>query len=280
MTDATPPPSYLVFTDLDGSLLDHHSYDWQPAAPWLMRLGEAGIPVIPVTSKTRSELLELRRELGLEKTPFIGENGAVIGLPPSWQHATLDRDPDDIEGLRIKTLGADINFLRQRLEVLREHLGCRFRCLSEMPLEEIVAETGLSEPAARRAVAREGSEPILWEDDARALDEFRAALKDDALTLTQGGRFHHVMGDVDKGRAIDWLVARFVALRGASPVTLGLGDGPNDVSLLQAVDRAVLIRGCHSHPVEVSHPSLYSTRRAGPHGWVEGIEHWLGETLA
>ncbi len=36
----------LVFSDLDGTLLDSHSYDWQPAAPWLSRLHEANIPVI------------------------------------------------------------------------------------------------------------------------------------------------------------------------------------------------------------------------------------------
>ncbi|EFB2834421.1 hypothetical protein FHD46_03220 [Escherichia coli] len=29
----------LIFTDLDGTLLDSHSYDWQPAAPWLNREG-------------------------------------------------------------------------------------------------------------------------------------------------------------------------------------------------------------------------------------------------
>ncbi len=25
----------LVFSDLDGTLLDSHSYDWQPGSPWL-----------------------------------------------------------------------------------------------------------------------------------------------------------------------------------------------------------------------------------------------------
>ncbi|WP_340638223.1 hypothetical protein [Salinicola tamaricis] len=71
MSDATGGPQrppLLVFTDLDGSLLDHHSYDWQPAAPWLERLAAAGVPVIPTTSKTRAELLALRRELALEHT--------------------------------------------------------------------------------------------------------------------------------------------------------------------------------------------------------------------
>lgn len=51
----------LLFTDLDGSLLDHHSYDWQPARAWLKRLKQLGVPVIPVTSKTRSEIVPLRR---------------------------------------------------------------------------------------------------------------------------------------------------------------------------------------------------------------------------
>lgn len=46
----------LLFTDLDGSLLDHHDYDWKPAEPWLDALRQAGVAVIPVTSKTRSEL--------------------------------------------------------------------------------------------------------------------------------------------------------------------------------------------------------------------------------
>lgn len=27
--------SLLIFSDLDGSLLDIHTYEWQPAMPWL-----------------------------------------------------------------------------------------------------------------------------------------------------------------------------------------------------------------------------------------------------
>lgn len=270
----------LVFTDLDGSLLDHHSYDWSPAAPWLKRLASAGIAVIPVTSKTRAELIELRQELGLENSPFIAENGAVIGLPAAWQHARLDRDPHDIGGLRIKTLGVDIIFLRQRLGVMRTRQGMRFRCLSEMALDEVMELTGLDDAAARRAQQREGSEPLLWEDDDATLEEFRRMLTNDGLSLTRGGRFWHVMGNMDKGRAVNWLTARFTALRGETPLTLGLGDGPNDVALLNAVDRAVLIRGAHAHPVEVSQPSLYRTRETGPRGWAEGMDYWLGEELA
>jgi len=43
----------LIFTDLDGTLLNAESYSYQAALPTLARLQQAGIPVIPVTSKTR-----------------------------------------------------------------------------------------------------------------------------------------------------------------------------------------------------------------------------------
>lgn len=41
----------VVYTDLDGSLLDHHSYSFEPAQTMLMHLAARGIPLIPCTSK-------------------------------------------------------------------------------------------------------------------------------------------------------------------------------------------------------------------------------------
>ena len=51
----------LVFTDLDGSLLDHHSYSYRDALPQLHVLDRADIPVIPASSKTRAEIARLRQ---------------------------------------------------------------------------------------------------------------------------------------------------------------------------------------------------------------------------
>ena len=70
----------LVFTDLDGSLLDHDTYSYTAALPMLERLSDGGIPVIFVSSKTRSEIVELRGELG-NNNPFIVENGAAVFIP-------------------------------------------------------------------------------------------------------------------------------------------------------------------------------------------------------
>jgi len=70
----------LVFTDLDGSLLNHDDYSFEEARPALDRLRKAKIPLIFVTSKTCREVEPLQNRLGLRE-PFIVENGGGIFVP-------------------------------------------------------------------------------------------------------------------------------------------------------------------------------------------------------
>ncbi len=67
----------IVFTDLDGSLMDHETYAFDEALPALEALAQDDIPVIVVSSKTRAEILPLVSQLKLTG-PIIAENGAVI----------------------------------------------------------------------------------------------------------------------------------------------------------------------------------------------------------
>ena len=48
----------MVFTDLDGSLLDHENYAFDAALPALEALARADIPVSIVSSKTRAEIIQ------------------------------------------------------------------------------------------------------------------------------------------------------------------------------------------------------------------------------
>ena len=265
----------LLFTDLDGSLLDPRGQDGSPARPWLARLRQHGVPVIPVTCRTRRELAPLRQALGLADTPFIAENGAVVGLPPAWCHARLEGRPGP-DGVSVKTLGVDIAFIRKRLSVWRKRLGADFTLTSEIALERLMTVAGIDEAEARLARMREGSEPLLWHDDDARLEALREGLAGDGLSLLRGERFWYVTGQVDKGRAVTWLLERFTALRGRRPLTLALGDGPNDVGMLEAVDQAVVIRSHHGLAVQPDHPALYRTTAMGPTGWAEGVAHWWG----
>ncbi|MCU0535678.1 MAG: HAD-IIB family hydrolase, partial [Hydrococcus sp. Prado102] len=61
---------FLIFTDLDGTLLNQDDYAYEAAIPVLEKLKTQQIPVVPVTSKTRQEVETLRQEIKLED-PFI-----------------------------------------------------------------------------------------------------------------------------------------------------------------------------------------------------------------
>ena len=73
----------VIYTDLDGSLLDHYTYEATAALPLLRQLEQLGTPVIPCTSKTAAELVPLCKTLQLSG-PFIAENGALICVPTNW----------------------------------------------------------------------------------------------------------------------------------------------------------------------------------------------------
>ena len=67
----------VIFTDLDGTVLNHHNYAYEAVLPLLEQLQLRGVPVILNSSKTLSELEVWQRRLHLH-TPMIAENGGVI----------------------------------------------------------------------------------------------------------------------------------------------------------------------------------------------------------
>ena len=74
---------YLVFTDLDGTLLDEQ-YRFDAALPAIEALRERSVPLVLASSKTLAEMVPLALSLNLT-APFIAENGGVIGFPQRWK---------------------------------------------------------------------------------------------------------------------------------------------------------------------------------------------------
>ena len=56
-------PPLVVFSDLDGTLLDHDTYAWDAAKPALTRLALLGCPVILTSSKTAAEITVLQADM-------------------------------------------------------------------------------------------------------------------------------------------------------------------------------------------------------------------------
>ena len=126
----------LVFTDMDGTLLDHHTYSFEAAKPALTALEKKDIPVIPTTSKTFAELQPLRESIGLDG-PFIIENGAAIFIP----HGFFKQKPSGtvwIDGYWCKAFISNKNYWIKLLEKIGSEFDGKYKQFSKMSIQEIL----------------------------------------------------------------------------------------------------------------------------------------------
>ena len=267
----------LIYSDLDGSLLDHHDYSHAAADARLAELEQRGTPVIPVSSKTRAELMELRTELH-NNHPFIAENGAAVFIPEDCFNeqpaGTIRRD-----GFFVREFSLPRSYWLQKLETAARPFRRDFTSFEALSVEDIVRLTGLDPDAARRAAQREYGEPLRWKGDDERKAAFIRLMEQHGATILQGGRFMHVSGDCDKGRALRWLNAQYARQTGATPVSIAIGDSQNDVAMLEAADYAIIIRSPSHEPPPLSRSEgVLVTEGFGPVGWDEGVREVL-ETI-
>jgi mannosyl-3-phosphoglycerate phosphatase len=253
------PTRTVVFTDLDGSLLDPVTYSWEEARPALARLRLEGIPVVLVTSKTRAEVEMLRRALD-NRDPFIVENGGAAFLPvgsfPFATPALLEWGPlypELVAGLRAAS----------------HRSGCRVRGFNDMAVEEIAALCGFSIQEAALAKAREYDEPFIILDSGRAADLF-SAIEEQNLRWMRGGRLYHLCGNNDKRQAVKALVRLYQQAFGQVR-SIGIGDGPNDAGFLAAVDVPVLMPSSFLDELQREVPNGVVAPAPGPKGWSAAV---------
>ncbi|WP_428033458.1 HAD-IIB family hydrolase [Amphritea sp.] len=267
----------LIFTDLDGSLLDHFSYSFHEAEPLLALLSELAVPVIPVTSKTRAELAALRIALN-NPHPFIVENGAAVFIPDNY-FINPPAGSFRVDDYYCYQFSKPREHWVAQLADLQPEFGEEFETFTSMGVTGIKASTGLSELAAQMANQREFSEPVRWLGTDERKQQFVAVLRQQGATVLQGGRFLHITGACNKGKALQWLNQQYAdSAPGSTFLTIAAGDSFNDVDMLQVADCAVVIRSPVHEPPQLVHSNLYLSSQTGPAGWVEGISQCLGAT--
>ena len=157
------------------------------------------------------------------------------------------------------------------------------RPFAAMSIEEIAELTGLSAEAAAQARRREWDEPLVIEGEADpGTDErLEAAARRLGLRVTRGGRLHHLTGPTDKGEAVRALLRLLpLDLHGR---TVGLGEAANDLPMLRAVDRPIVMprrQGGVDATLAAALPDAERARAAGPGGWAAAVLDVLaGESL-
>ncbi|WP_425090715.1 HAD-IIB family hydrolase [Tropicimonas sp. S265A] len=248
--DPAQAPPLIVFTDLDGTLLDHDSYSFAPARPALAALAKLGAPVILASSKTAAEIARLREALGLSAYPAIVENGTGVLAA----HAAPDADT------------AAYARLREALETVPAHLRACYRGFGDLSVAEVAATTGLPVAEADLAKTRAASEPGIWTGDAAGQAAFLKALRVQGVTARRGGRFLTLSFGGTKADRVAEITGQY-----GKPFSLALGDAPNDVEMLETADLGIVIANPHAPPLPPlateTQGRIRRSEKPGPDGW-------------
>ncbi|NJK30155.1 MAG: HAD-IIB family hydrolase [Acaryochloris sp. SU_5_25] len=263
----------LVFTDLDGTLLNHDDYGYEAALPMLKWLQDQQVPVIAVTSKTRLEVEELLCALSLHE-PFVVENGSGIFIPladPRFDWTIASHISEQVcqpnqRYIRL-CLGCTYAQARQGLHQLSEHLEMPLQGFGDWSLAEVSDRTGLSLSDAQKAQAREFSEPFV--NPGIELAKLESAVAKLGFQVLVGDRFCHLIGaGAGKGRAVQLLRQCYAAKHPQTPlITVGLGNSPNDLALLEVVDIPIVIPGLQGPHSDLVNRGWQVAPATGAQGW-------------
>jgi len=261
---------WLIVTDLDGTLLNHHDYSFKEALSTLAKLEDHGIPVIINSSKTAAEIEQLRRELN-NTTPFIVENGSGVLIPKTYFKDRPEGCEEWGDYWEI-ILGKPRAELLERLSKIPEPLKHCYQSYTESTIDDVMLMTGLSKREAMASMDRRYTEPLKWSDTTAKKSEFYQAIRKQHLHHTEGGRFIHLMGQTNKGSAMTWL-SRYHAKQYKKNIRIvALGDAANDIDMFTAADIAAVIKSPVNPPPEFDHNHKIMSTETGAAGWAEVIE--------
>jgi mannosyl-3-phosphoglycerate phosphatase len=256
--------TYLFFTDIDGTLLDHDTYSYEMSRAGMDSLRERCIPLVMVSSKTLPEMRKLHDELRLD-APFIFENGGGI----CWQ------------GNTIEWIGMNSRDLYRMKGALEKAAGMSVRFITDMEAGEIATLTGLSVERAEMAQQRQASLPFVISAgstiDAAGIDRVNRILAERGVAITKGGRFYHLLSKgSDKGKAILKIVDHYRKRQEGPLITVGIGDSENDIPMLMAVDRPFIVKKKNGTGIQTGLQTVRETTGIGPAGFTEAVTAVLG----
>ena len=257
--------NYIIFTDLDGTLLDHHTYQFADAIPALELIKEHGIPLILTSSKTKVEMQGFQQSMGIEQFPFIVENGSAVYTNIGYFHTESTKEI--IENYDCYKLGKTYSEIVNILENISKEFNYTIRGFHNTNKNEIIERTKLSPEAVELAIQREFSIPLFFDDKAKEilLNEINSY----NLQMLFGGRFMHILGETDKGKALNLVKQGFSnKYQSQAFKTIAIGDTLNDVAMLKNADIKILVkRHNNEYDKRVEIDKLIYSPYIGPKGW-------------
>ena len=162
---------YLIFTDLDGTLLNHDNYSFGNNKKLISTIINNKNEIIFNTSKTFSECKKLLKELKLSNMPFSTENGAVLYFPKiRFNKIKNSSSFEKYWKVRIAKLSSKVwhQFLKQKQK--------KYNFLIAQDLSPNILKRYTNLNNTNMMLDREASQIILWDDNLTNLKYSKKSL--------------------------------------------------------------------------------------------------------
>ena len=233
-------PRHLIFTALEGALVDPRTDSFAGAEEALSELERRKIAYVLLTSRTREEIEPIRRKLG-HNHPFVTENGGGIFFPDGYFSLRI---PGAVRTARYLSIaqGRPYAEVCEALDEIAEECAVGVAGFHHMSLREIAENTGLRPRVAELARAREFDEPFYFTSaNDTAIARFVETARARGFDTRRGPTFWHLSAKCDAARAVLTLTKLFREATHIKLRLVGIGGGEQDLPWLRAVDHAVLL---------------------------------------
>ncbi len=233
-------PRHLIFTALEGALVDPLTDSFAGAEEALSELERRKIPFVLLTSRTREEIDPIRRKMG-HNHPFVTENGGGIYFPDGYFSLRI---PGAVRTARYLSVaqGRPYAEVCEALDEIAEECAVGVAGFHHMSLREIADNTGLRPRSAELARAREFDEPFYFTSaDDQAIARFVEAARKRGFDTRRGSTFWHLSAKCDVARAVRFLAQLFREATHIKLRLVGIGGGQGDLPWLRTVDHAILL---------------------------------------
>ena len=252
----------IIFTDLDGSLLDKDTFKFDEIEDYFKELISKGIKIIPNSSKTENELLDFNEQYNLNLS-FIAENGSSIHrLNLIHEHLpnfiSMGRTLDKIYEIYNENIPSD---LKQKIILI-----------SKLNYKEQEKIFGLPLNKIKLAMKRNHSIPIKFIGSEFEKKKLIKILNDAGLTVQTGGRIMNICDNVNKSKAIVKTLQLISTEIKNEIITIGVGDNHNDIEMLKKSDYACLVKNDNFDSSLVNIENLIKSSEPSPLGWADVIK--------
>ena len=257
----------IIFTDLDETLLKENKYNHNILNNFIKTLLKKEYEIIPVTSKTYLEVINLLKQIKY-KLPFSVENGAAYYIPINKSKNYLYRkivNPCAIKKNAIKKI--------LKKSIFKAFLH-NLKYIEDLSIVEQKEITKLNSKQLEGFNSREYSIPVLISGDKYFKKKFEEILSKYNLKIIFGGKLNNISGLHGKLSSLHFFSNQYKKkLRNSKVIIISVGDNKNDIEILNNSNYSGIVKNNTYKILNLKKKkNIFRSFTGAPFGWIEVLK--------